>query len=70
MARSGLDYGSEDAPVESSFEVTFIQNRSFELKIGRKWYFFGPYGSNTLTQSEINHPDFKQQSVYFNVKEI
>lgn len=75
MARNSTDYETEDElPVmvdeEKVFSVTFNQNRSFELKIGRKWFFFEPYSSETLTQAEINHPDFKQQSGYFNIKEL
>jgi hypothetical protein len=52
------------------YEVTFNENRSFELTIGRKTYFFDPYSKQILSQDEINHPDFIQQSRYFNIKEI
>lgn len=73
MPRSTVEY-EDEIPVfldeEKKFSVTFNQNRSFELKIGRKWFFFEPYSSETLTQGEINHPDFKQQSGYFNIKEL
>ena len=73
MPRSTVEY-EDEIPVfldeEKKFSVTFNQNRSFELKIGRKWFFFEPYSSEILTQIEINHPDFKQQSGYFNIKEL
>lgn len=73
MPRSTVEY-EDEIPVfldeEKRFNVTFNQNRSFELKIGRKWFFFEPYTSQTLTQAEINHSDFKQQSGYFNIKEL
>lgn len=63
----------EDIEVDltsEEFQVTFNQNRSFELKIGRKMFFFSPYSTEILTREEINHPDFKQQSRYFNVKTL
>jgi len=60
-----------EAPaLRGTYEITFNQNRSFELTISRKTFFFEPYSKETLTEIEINHPDFKQQSQYFNVKEI
>ncbi len=71
------DYSEDDetlempAEVPSTYEtiqVMFNQNRSFELKIGRKMFFFSPYSTETLTKDEFEHPDFKQQSRYFNVK--
>lgn len=55
---------------EGLYEVSFNENRSFELTIGRKTYFFEPYSKQTLSQDEINHSDFIQQSGYFNIKEI
>lgn len=59
------------APKKESkvFIVTFNQNRSYELTIGRKTIFFAPYSAQELTEDEINHPDFAQQSGYFNIKE-
>lgn len=74
MGKSIASYEDEEPSVlieeDKTFQVTFNQNRSFELKIGRKWFFFEPYSSEILTQAEINHPDFKQQSGYFNIKEL
>jgi len=55
--------------MERSFTVTFKENRTFELYIGRKPYRISPKGSITLTGKEINHSDFKRQSDYFVVKE-
>lgn len=63
----------EDLTVESldrTYLVTFTQNRSTELRVGRKTFFFGPYESNVLTKMEIEHPDFKQQAGSFTIKEI
>jgi len=52
------------------YEVTFRQNRSFELMIGRKIFFFlNGNRKAILTKNQINHPDFKQQARYFSVKE-
>jgi hypothetical protein len=55
---------------EALYTVTFNQNRSFELFIGRKMFFFTPYSSNLLTREEVEHSDFIQQSEYFSIKEI
>ena len=64
-------FKDEDTVIEKKmYRATFSQNRSFELSIGRKMFFFEPYSSNDLTEEEINHSDFKQQSEYFSVKEI
>ena len=63
----------DDLTVESldaTYQVTFTENRSTELHVGRKTFFFGPYESNVLTKMEIEHPDFKQQSRSFTIKEI
>lgn len=53
------------------FEVTFLQNRRFELALGRKTYIFET-GRNRaiLTEDQVQHPDFKQQLAYFSVREI
>lgn len=55
---------------EKKYLVQFKENRSFELHIRRNMYCFNAYGSLTLSESEINHPDFKQQAGLFNIKEI
>ena len=61
----------EAPPVfELDYSVTFNQNRSFELFIGRKTFCFMPYSAVTLTAEEISHPDFIQQAQYFSVKKI
>jgi len=52
-----------------TYKVSFNKNRSFELHLGRKILFFEPYSSQIMKEHEINHPDFKQQSKYFNVRE-
>ena len=52
-----------------TYSLTFLQNRSFELKIGRKLYRFEPYQTiGGFTDSQINSADFKQQEKYFVVK--
>jgi hypothetical protein len=58
------------APTEKKYCVQFRENRSFELHVGRKYFYIEPFGLAELTESEINHPDFKQQAGYFNIKEI
>lgn len=75
MAKNIVDEQSELVqPEESSkpkiFIVQFKYNRAFELHVGRKMFYFDAYGHNELTESEINHPDFIQQSGNFNIKEI
>lgn len=60
----------QGAPIEKLYLVQFKENRSFELHIRRNMYCFNAYGSLTLSESEINHPDFKQQAGLFNIKEI
>jgi hypothetical protein len=59
----------EDKPKEKTYLVMLNKNFTKEFKIGRRWLRFEPYGRETLTQSEINHPDFKQQEEYFSIKE-
>jgi len=53
------------------FEIQFTQNRSFELRIGRKTFLFGT-GNRThiLNKKELDHPDFQQQARYFTVREV
>jgi len=55
---------------EKKYQVQFRENRSFELHIGRNMYCFNAYGTLTLDEKEINHPDFIQQAGSFNIKEI
>jgi hypothetical protein len=56
---------------EKRFEVTFTQNRRFELKIGRRFIVFdGKNKSTVLSADEVNHPDFVQQRSYFSVREV
>lgn len=59
----------KSAKKDKYFTISFNENRSFELFIGRKCFFFYPYSIETLTEEEINHPDFIQQAGYFNIKE-
>jgi hypothetical protein len=58
----------ESPPTLGIKKVTFKQNRSFELKIGRSMYFFEPYGTLEIPEDELRHRDFIQQSSYFNIK--
>lgn len=61
----------EKKKIDKRFEVSFRQNRSFELRIGRKTIFFLDGEKKAiLSESEINHPDFIQQKDYFSVKEV
>lgn len=73
MSKYSRDDQFDEEPVEEPSDrkirsVTFKQNRSFELKIGRKMYFFEPYGTLEIGEEELQHKDFIQQSSYFNIK--
>lgn len=61
---------AKNATVDKKYQVQFRENRSFELHVGRNMYCFNAYGTLTLDEKEINHPDFIQQSGNFNIKEI
>lgn len=54
--------------IDKKIIITFKENRSTELMIGRKTYFFSPYESQEILESELKHPDFIQQSNYFTIK--
>lgn len=73
---SGEMTASENNKVEKAskgkktYEVSFTQRRSFELKIGRRMYYFDTNNKTAkLSEDEINHPDFIQQRRYFSVRE-
>lgn len=55
---------------EREFSVSFRQNRSYELYVGRTVVEFGPNGRQVLPESIIEHPDFKQVSGMFSVQEV
>lgn len=53
------------------YKISFNQNRSFELKVGRKMFVFRDgKKEHIVTEDIIKHPDFIQQKNYFSVKEV
>ena len=53
-----------------TYQITFNQNRSFDLHVNRQVLLFREEKSQIVTEDFINHPDFIQQSGYFTIKEI
>lgn len=50
--------------------LTFNQNRTKELFVGRETFVFPPNSSREVGEDVIKHPGFISQAEYFNVKEI
>ena len=62
---------AKPAPKERAYQVSFAQNRSFELCLeGQVVYRFEPYGVWVTTAEVVNHPDFAQVRQWFNVQEV
>lgn len=52
------------------YDVTFRQNRRFELYVGREMFTFDPNErSMTLPEDIVEHPDFIKVEEMFTVKE-
>ena len=60
----------EEVVKEKQFNITFMQNRSFDLHIRHTVYHFEPNETKTVNEFVINHPDFKQQEKLFNITEV
>ncbi len=54
----------------SDVKLTFNQNRSFELKIGRQYFPFQPYESQVFTGTILQHKDFTEEIKKFFTIEI
>lgn len=53
-----------------SVVITFKENRSYDLHIGRKIITFGPRESKTVPVTYLKHRDFLQQRSKFNIKGV
>jgi hypothetical protein len=52
------------------YTVTFRQNRTFELKLGRNEYRFTGRESKNMSKEQVDHPDFTEElKKYFVIKE-
>lgn len=59
---------------EKKYQVTFRENRSYELRIQHAEFRFQPRGregdSQILTEKQIKHPDFLSAAKRFAIKEL
>lgn len=60
----------ELTPEVPNVKLTFNQNRSFELKIGRQYFPFKPYQSQIFTGTILQHKDFTEEIKRFFTIEI
>ena len=70
MGRSTRYTEDESVSVSKRYVLTFKQNRSFDLHLGKKMISFGPKESIEVDESVVEHKDFAQSSKYFVIKEI
>jgi hypothetical protein len=61
-----------EAPVAKRYALTFNQNRSFELHVGRQVIPFAPYETVEVSEAVRNHVDFKGTAVepFFQIQEV
>jgi len=59
------DEANYKASAEKRYFLIFRENRTFELKVGRTIYLFGPHQSVEIPETVLNHPDFLQQKKFF-----
>jgi len=64
---------SDDTDNTAKVKTFFVfnhQNVPREFFIGSAWFRWEPQGTLTLTESQINSDDFKQQRGYFAIAEV
>jgi hypothetical protein len=57
-------------PKDKRANITFLEDRKFELFIGREQFTFMGTETKEIPASYLDHPDFIQQAKYFSVSYI
>jgi hypothetical protein len=56
--------------VEKKVEITFRENRKFDLHVHREMMIFRGRETKSISKAWLEHKDFKQVEKYFIIKEV